>query len=236
MSVIDRFGRYSIVAGVCLIAGLLLGDLKTASMQFLAAVPSPIEARVLSSFPADVDLSSERPDAIDEATDLPTETEVVQSVSEIAELDAGPVWTELESPFAQQGAYRGDVAAAEERHELEVTADAPSPHHDQFATEKADEAADPSEDQTATMVEPAETLTAKKDLPVSISALSMLKSQSSIMPATCEDGKCPKPGKTLGTSLQWADTPSDAYRDAGEDEKLVFLIHVSGNFEIPGFT
>jgi hypothetical protein len=39
-----------------------------------------------------------------------------------------------------------------------------------------------------------------------------------------------------GTALKWADTPADAYRLAGEQNKLVFLIHVSGNFEIPGFT
>ena len=39
-----------------------------------------------------------------------------------------------------------------------------------------------------------------------------------------------------GTNLKWADTPADAYRMAEEQDKLVFLIHVSGNFEIPGFT
>jgi hypothetical protein len=39
-----------------------------------------------------------------------------------------------------------------------------------------------------------------------------------------------------GTALMWADKPADAYRMASKQDKPVFLIHVSGNFEIPGFT
>lgn len=42
--------------------------------------------------------------------------------------------------------------------------------------------------------------------------------------------------KSLGTKLLWADSPEAAYRLAQQDRKLVFLIHVSGNFEIPGYT
>jgi hypothetical protein len=41
---------------------------------------------------------------------------------------------------------------------------------------------------------------------------------------------------TLETALQWAPSPADAARLAKEQQKLVFLIHVSGNFEIPEFT
>ncbi len=52
----------------------------------------------------------------------------------------------------------------------------------------------------------------------------------------CETGQCQPSGNRLGTEIHWAEQPADAYRQASEDGKLVFLIHVSGNFKIPGFT
>ena len=55
-------------------------------------------------------------------------------------------------------------------------------------------------------------------------------------PAVCEDGTCTETMKSHGTELQWAESPAAAYQMAGVQNKLVFLIHVSGNFEIPGFT
>ena len=39
-----------------------------------------------------------------------------------------------------------------------------------------------------------------------------------------------------GTSVQFLDTPSEAARKAVKEEKLVFVLHVSGNFEDPRFT
>jgi hypothetical protein len=42
--------------------------------------------------------------------------------------------------------------------------------------------------------------------------------------------------RTLGTALTWAKSPAEAAGRAGREGKLVFLIHVSGNFEDPGFT
>lgn len=51
----------------------------------------------------------------------------------------------------------------------------------------------------------------------------------------CKDGACSKM-PSLGTALQWASSPREAYRMAAEQDKMVFLMHVSGNFEIPGFT
>jgi hypothetical protein len=64
-----------------------------------------------------------------------------------------------------------------------------------------------------------------------------LPSPSSNAVAKCEDGTCPTTSmESHGTVLAWADTPSDAYRMADAQDKLVFMIHVSGNFEIPGFT
>ncbi len=40
----------------------------------------------------------------------------------------------------------------------------------------------------------------------------------------------------FGTSVDFVDTPSEAARVARKQEKLVFVLHVSGNFEDPRFT
>ena len=40
----------------------------------------------------------------------------------------------------------------------------------------------------------------------------------------------------FGTTLEFLDTPKDAAAKAKKDEKLVFILHVSGNFEDPRFT
>ena len=42
--------------------------------------------------------------------------------------------------------------------------------------------------------------------------------------------------RSLNTALTWAKSPAEAAEQARRDGKLVFLIHVSGNFEDPGFT
>ncbi|MDG2221452.1 MAG: hypothetical protein P8L85_08740 [Rubripirellula sp.] len=52
----------------------------------------------------------------------------------------------------------------------------------------------------------------------------------------CRDGACQEPENRLGTTIHWSSEPKDAYRIAEQQDKLVFLIHVSGNFKIPGFT
>jgi hypothetical protein len=36
--------------------------------------------------------------------------------------------------------------------------------------------------------------------------------------------------------VQWTGSPSDAAAKAGKEEKLVFILHVSGYFEDPNFT
>jgi hypothetical protein len=41
---------------------------------------------------------------------------------------------------------------------------------------------------------------------------------------------------SFGTSVEFVDTPSEAARLARKDEKLVFILHVSGHFEDPRFT
>jgi hypothetical protein len=62
---------------------------------------------------------------------------------------------------------------------------------------------------------------------------------SSLLPLTAgaEEHSCKSCGqKTYGTSIEWVDTPSDAANQAKKEEKLVFVLHVSGHFEDPGVT
>ena len=42
--------------------------------------------------------------------------------------------------------------------------------------------------------------------------------------------------RSLRTALVWAKSPAEAAQQARQEGKLVFIIHVSGNFEDPGFT
>jgi len=39
-----------------------------------------------------------------------------------------------------------------------------------------------------------------------------------------------------GTTIDFLDTPKEAAAQAKREEKLVFVLHVSGNFEDPRFT
>jgi hypothetical protein len=39
-----------------------------------------------------------------------------------------------------------------------------------------------------------------------------------------------------GTRVEFYDTPSEAAKVAKKEQKLVFVLHVSGNFEDPRFT
>jgi len=45
-----------------------------------------------------------------------------------------------------------------------------------------------------------------------------------------------EPGGSCGTSIDFFDSPQEAAKQAEKDEKLVFVLHVSGNFEDPRFT
>jgi hypothetical protein len=40
----------------------------------------------------------------------------------------------------------------------------------------------------------------------------------------------------FGTSVHFLKTPTEAAKQARKDEKLVFVLHVSGDFEDPDFT
>ena len=59
--------------------------------------------------------------------------------------------------------------------------------------------------------------------------------------ADCTTGTCAAPirgalDRKLNTALEWSPTPEAAAAAAERDGKLVFLIHVSGNFAQQGFT
>ena len=58
-----------------------------------------------------------------------------------------------------------------------------------------------------------------------------LAAQDTVVP------KCKQCGQqTYGTTIQWAGSPSDAATRAKAEEKLVFVLHVSGYFEDANFT
>jgi hypothetical protein len=56
-----------------------------------------------------------------------------------------------------------------------------------------------------------------------------------VAPAQCVAAAC-KPSPSLGTVLAWTPSLAEASRRALKEDKLIFLIHVSGNFADPGFT
>jgi hypothetical protein len=56
------------------------------------------------------------------------------------------------------------------------------------------------------------------------------------LPAFARAGDKAKACGAFGTSVEFVDTPSEAAKQAKKQEKLVFVLHVSGNFEDPRFT
>ncbi len=63
------------------------------------------------------------------------------------------------------------------------------------------------------------------------------RSGPSILPIPAPRPKPPEDtcGK-YGTSVEFLSTPSEAARKARQEQKLVFVLHVSGHFEDPKFT
>ncbi len=64
-----------------------------------------------------------------------------------------------------------------------------------------------------------------------------------VKPVPVKPAPVPPPAKekaetcgAFGTTVDFVDTPSEAARQAKKEEKLVFVLHVSGNFEDPRFT
>lgn len=55
-------------------------------------------------------------------------------------------------------------------------------------------------------------------------------------PAPAAPVAAPRPPVTCGTSVEFQASPAEAARRAQQEKKLLFLLHVSGDFEDPGFT
>jgi hypothetical protein len=51
-------------------------------------------------------------------------------------------------------------------------------------------------------------------------------------PSPTKEGSC----GSYGTSVEFVSSPSEAARLAKKEQKLVFVLHVSGHFEDPAFT
>jgi hypothetical protein len=64
-----------------------------------------------------------------------------------------------------------------------------------------------------------------------ILALGLSPSRAAAAPA-----KEPAACGNHGTSVEFVDSPSEAARRAKQEQKLVFVLHVSGHFEDPRFT
>jgi hypothetical protein len=65
------------------------------------------------------------------------------------------------------------------------------------------------------------------------SQLTASPAESKSKPAeVCTDDTCGK----YGTSVQFVESPSKAATQARKEEKLVLVLHVSGDFEDPDFT
>lgn len=58
------------------------------------------------------------------------------------------------------------------------------------------------------------------------------KADKPAAPAKAEEGTC----GSHGTRIDFVDTPQQAAKIAKKEQKLVFVLHVSGNFEDPRFT
>ncbi len=59
--------------------------------------------------------------------------------------------------------------------------------------------------------------------------------KSILNPGSLEDKEAGECG-SYGTSVHFVKTPSEAARQALKEQKLVFVLHVSGKFETPEFT
>ena len=74
----------------------------------------------------------------------------------------------------------------------------------------------------------------KKEVAVNVSLALML---AAVWSASTPDDSCRTCGNdTYGTSIEWAGSPSEAAARALKEQKLVFVLHVSGRFEEADFT
>jgi hypothetical protein len=112
---------------------------------------------------------------------------------------------------------------------LEVAAPLPAPSAEETSTLAADASPDAvpvAEAPAASLPEPSLEPLAAPTAPATVAATPPPPPQLAASRA-CE---------TFGTSVEFVASPAEAYRRAKQNDKLVFLLHVSGNFEESGFT
>jgi hypothetical protein len=58
-----------------------------------------------------------------------------------------------------------------------------------------------------------------------------------VITSPAPEPKCTRCGeRTFGTTVEWAHSVPEAAQRAQAEQKLVFVLHVSGHFETPGYT
>lgn len=55
-------------------------------------------------------------------------------------------------------------------------------------------------------------------------------------PVECDSRDAPAQGRSLGTAFDWEESVAAAETRAAREHKLMLILHVSGNFELPEFT
>jgi len=113
-------------------------------------------------------------------------------------------------------------------------------------SEDGDQVVHAESSEASEVQQPGGGLAARDQEPFSLSSLTSVQPSPTFpSPPTCVDGQCQTSQtpetqtpetQSHGTALEWVESPELAYVQAREQNKLVFLIHISGNFEIPGFT
>ena len=239
------------IGGVCLLVGWLAGQI-----VFFDRPATPSWTPVASSITPQRNDHSETESPALEAEALEAEAlEPIQSVVEIETPDLSTSHPDMQAVGLEQpvetgaageamlvveigDASTGDQQAspAENRGGEDSVAQNLSVDDRQLENSLVAKPAAADRQDSLAEVEPPSALIEQASQSSSVESLVALTSKPSIMHPQCVDGTCQQGMESHGTLLKWADTPADAYRMANEQHKLVFMIHVSGNFEIPGFT
>lgn len=240
-SFLSRLGRDLKIGSFCLLAGLVVGQSgllrrgATTSAPLAAALPNQefsLDGSNQSSLPVTFNAEPKVYEVTSAAVEFSRNDEEQESLQQqeslnTAELDDQTAKPALQSVELTRSSPQNEMPEAKP---VEAKPVAPKP-----VEAKPSSPVGPMDGSTIANKEtPPRSLFGKAD-PNPVASLIRLNSSSSVVHPVVELETC-GPLDSHGTVLKWADTPADAYRLANEQEKLVFLIHVSGNFEIPGFT
>jgi hypothetical protein len=224
-SLLHRVVRDIKLGGVCLIIGLVVGQsswldrdrARTSTPLVRSMLPEPSPAQAVSTEPELSAVAGSWQARNDQTLDLSDDAYTSVEVESAAEVE-----------LPQRNVDK----------ETEPMALATSPMDSDDTPETLAAGAVGSDEHKTKVLKqsPVQPARANIDGPPSIELLTAFDLATPATGPQCEDGTCQQNMESHGTVLKWAETPADAYRMAKEQDKLVFLIHVSGNFEIPGFT